>query len=119
MAEAEVSGISVREIPGYVNSMGKNTAMIEKLSCGHEFVDGKFNVDTLYFSAPRQPEKIVAHTSVAPSVPNNEIHYIPRPVKKNGIRVMDVACMICMVFLAFTCPPLVILPALYFIGRIK
>jgi len=107
----------VRTIPGYVSPVnGKDSAIVEKLSCGHEYVDGKFNVDALYFSYPKHP---------APGETVNVVpaprEYRPRVVyvrqKSTNVNVMDVLCVISLIFLSFTVPPLVIVPALYFLGR--
>jgi len=120
MTESEITNISVREIPGYQNSLnGKSNAIVEHLSCGHEFVDGKFNVDKIYFSAPTQ-------TMDVKGKPDFTINpeYVPAPRvrykrQSGGFNFMDLACMICIVFLAFTIPPLTILPVLYFLARIN
>ena len=113
-AEVEVTGMSAREIPGYVNSLtGKSTAMVERLSCSHEFVDGKFNVDSLYFSNPRP----VQHPELKIQVQHQ--YPVPVQIERGGLRVMDVLCGVCAIFLLFTAPLLVIFPILYFVFRLK
>jgi hypothetical protein len=113
-SEVEVTNISVREIPGYKNPLtGKNTAMIERLSCAHEYVDGRFNTDSLYFSNPKStlsPEQDIEMRGTI---------YRMVPKAKSGLNLMDVLCVLCLVFLAFTVPPLVIVPLIYFIFRMR
>ena len=120
MCESEVVGISVRTIPGYKNAItGKDTAMVEKLSCGHEFIDGKFNTDNLYYTAPAPVENLTRkveelNKTIAQPI-RFEYHYPAR--RSGGVNTMDIAVVICLPVLALMCPPLVILPILYFIGR--
>lgn len=115
--EAEVTGMSAREIPGYKNPLtGKSVAMIERLSCSHEYVDGKFNVDSLYFSTPRiqqNPE----HQNISTKSPV-KYHFVFEEHKSDGgVKVLDILCAVCLIFLLVTAPPLAIVPAIYFIGR--
>jgi hypothetical protein len=113
-AEAEVTGMSAREIPGYVNPLnGKSTAMVERLSCSHEFVDGKFNMDSLYFSNHRPVQQQEIKIQVQHQYP------VPVQIKRGGLQVMDVLCVVCAVFLLFTVPPLVIIPIVYFALRLR
>jgi hypothetical protein len=117
MQDHEVVNFSVRTIPGYRNNLtGKDTAFVEKLACGHEYVDGKFNVDNLYFSAPRSYEY---RESDSPGCPVNITPIPRRNYKRKSHGGMDGACMVSMVILGFLCPPLLIVPALYFWGRLK
>ena len=113
--EFDVISVSVRTIEGYVNPLtGKNAAFVEHLSCGHEFVDGKFNVDAIYFTNPKP---------MIPEYKASVVNYVPityTPYKrKTGVNVMDVCVLCCMGFLVVAFPPLVLLPALYYIGRIS
>jgi len=115
--EAEVTNISVREIPGYKNPLtGKSTAMVERLSCAHEFVDGRFNTDSLYFSNPKPVSSPVQDIEMRRPMPQYH-NVMSKP--KNGLNLMDVYCFICMIFFAFTVPPLVIVPIIYFIFRMR
>jgi len=110
MDEFDVINISVRTIEGYHNALtGKNNAIVEHLSCGHEFIDNKFNIDNIYFTNPVVPKEL-----------NKEIIQ-PRYIYKerNGVNLMDICVLVCLVCLAFMVPPLVILPVLYFLGRIN
>jgi hypothetical protein len=108
--------MSAREIPGYKNPLtGKSVAMIERLSCSHEYVDGKFNVDSLYFSTPRAPQLPTQNIVLTPQMLR---HQYKITVKSNkSIGVMDVLCAVCLIFLVVTVPPLAIVPAIYFIFR--
>lgn len=125
--EAEVTGMAMRAIMGYKNHLtGKNVAMVEHLSCGHEYVDNKFNVDSLYFTMPnpsglsrdeKQLEK-AKDDQLKTDIPKPQQHY-PVSQPRGGLTVMDIACLICTVFLAFTVPPLVVIPILYFAFRLK
>lgn len=109
MGDFDVINVSVRSIEGYRNSLtGKNTAIVEHLSCGHEYVDNKFNIDNIYFRNPVVKEPV--REIIRP-------RYTYR--KRNGVNLMDICVLVCLVCLAFMVPPLVILPALYYIGRIK
>ncbi len=115
---AEVVNISVREIPGYHNPItGKNTAIVERLSCSHEYVDGRFNVSSIYFTNPT-PNSL-------PPMPSQkiELKVIPQQQyeskRSHGLRFMDLLCMVCLVVLAFTIPILVVLPLTYFICRLS
>lgn len=116
-SEYEIVGISVREIPGYKNPLtGKNTAMVERLACAHEYVDGRFNTDSLYFTNPKPASSPVQDIEMRRPMP--QPNYITsRP--KSGLNLMDVLCVLCLVFLAFTVPPLVIVPLIYFIFRMR
>ena len=114
--EYEVVGLSVREIPGYKNPItGKSTAMVERLSCAHEYVDGKFNTDSLYFSNPKPAPSPVQDIEMRRPMP----HYHVMGKTKSGLNLMDILCAVCLIFLAFTVPPLVIVPLIYFIFRMR
>lgn len=116
--EVAVIAISVREIEGYRNALtGKNTAIIEKLSCGHEFVDGKFNIDAVYFSQPKIKPQSDAERFPQNPVPVH-IEVVAPPRKSNNVTVMDILCLGCLVLFLVTIPPLAILPIVYFIGRL-
>jgi len=122
--ELEVANYSVREIQGYHNPLtNKNTAIVEKLSCGHEYIDGKFNVDNIYFTNPiNKTAEILQKTveSIPKEINVNVNHqYVPIRQGNGGLRIMDMMCLICLVALSFMCPPLVIIPILYFIGRMR
>jgi hypothetical protein len=121
MEDAGVAGYSVREIVGYRNILtGKNTAIVERLVCGHEFVDGKFNLDCVYHASSAgqrfevaQPKPVDIHRG------DIRIHLEPKIRKASGISLMDMACMLCFPVLLFAFPPLVMLPIVYFIARLK
>jgi hypothetical protein len=134
MVEVEVSGISVRSIQGYKNPLtGKSTAIIERLACGHEYVDGKFNVsvESLYFIKPVgsiKPADILKSNLVNPvelKIEKCEIYYdnlykalsYANPSRRKPFGIMDAIMMVCTVVLAVIYPPLVILPVLYFMFR--
>ena len=122
MGDMEVINYAIREIPGYRNPLtGKNTAFIEKLSCGHELIDNKFNLDSIYFTNPENKsiEKLQKTINIKEVNINVNHRIIPDTYhKKNKITLLDISCMVCLVFLVFACPPLTILPLFYFIGRV-
>ena len=112
--ESKVTHFSVREIPGYHNNLtGKNNAIVEHLACGHEFVDGKFNIEKIYFTAPNKPTAKVQES--AEQFPPVYITYM----KPKTFNIFDGICALCLLFLAFTMPPLAIFPLFYFICRTK
>jgi len=110
MDEFEVVHISARSIEGYCNHItGKNTAIVEHLSCGHEYVDNRFNVDAIYFHNPE--------TKCLEPKFRERVAYVP--YKRKGMNAMDVCVLGCMVCLAVMFPPLIVLPVLYFSGRLN
>lgn len=113
MEDVEVVNFSYRTIKGYVNPVNmKNVAFIEHLGCGHEFVDGKFNIDKLYFTEP------IRDTQSRQVMPIKQTRYENRIVyKKSGFNHWDAFMMICLVVNLCTAPVFAVLPVLYFIGR--
>ena len=120
--DARVVGYSVRDIPGYKNHLtGKENAIVETLSCGHQYIDNKFDLNSIYFTNPiNKTTEILQKTIDIKEININVNHRIIPDTyhKKGGINLLDIICLICLVFLAFACPPLTILPLFYFIGRV-
>ena len=113
--EVSIVNFSYRAIPGYTNPVTqKNVAFIEHLACGHEFVDGKFNVDKLFFSAPSIP--------AAASTTNNAtkvFHTLPKYVRpRQSINIWDFINAACLIVNVLTCPILAVFPIVYFLNRI-
>lgn len=133
--EQEVIKIVAKEIPGYKNVLnGKNTAIIETLTCKHEFVDGRFNTDSLYHTSnsPKQKEQQEYHPEESkPKEHNNDVakieyvhvyhHYDEQvPARRSGgLNMLDVMCMIGTVVIVMTVPVLLIFPLGYLILRLS
>lgn len=116
--EMSIVGMSARDIPGYKNPLtGLSTAMVEKLSCGHEFVDGKFNVDSLYHSNPIPPQEV--QDNLMQSVAIHHHHNYKKSKRKGRLTGLDIAVMACSVVLTIMFPPLIVLPILYFLFRMN
>jgi len=138
-SEQEVIKISARVIPEYKNTLnGKNTAIVETLACKHEFVDGRFNTDSLYHTTqpPKQKEPQEHHPEeIKPPAQDqhlvsNKIEYVHVyhhydndnervPTRgSGGLNIMDVLCMIGTVVIAMTAPVLLIFPLGYLVLRL-
>lgn len=119
--EAEIEKISIKEMgKDYINSIGTHTAIVEYLSCSpqhHRYVDGRFDIDNLYYSSNKSASQINV-PSEKPSVVNiSYINYGEQRSKKS-LNLLDILCAGCLVFLVMIFPPLAIIPTLYFVGRI-